>query len=100
MAEVFSLDKVYRKNGDIVVRKIADEVILVPIQGNLADMQRIFSLNSMAEFIWDQLDGARSLNDIRNDVTKNFEVEDVIAVKDISELIDRLIDYKLITVVS
>jgi coenzyme PQQ synthesis protein D (PqqD) len=100
MSETISWDNVYRKNSNIVARKIADEVILVPIRGNLADMQRIFSLNTLAEFIWNSLDGQRPLRDIRNDISDNFEVEESTAKKDISELIDQLMDYNLIAAVS
>lgn len=71
-------------------------MILVPIRGNLADMQRIFSLTPVAEFIWERLDGARSVKEIRTDLIQSFEVDRETAEKDISEFIDELIDNKLI----
>ena len=38
-------------------------------------MQRMFALTAVAEFIWERLDGQRSLGDIRNDVLACFDAE-------------------------
>jgi len=88
--------RIYRKNGDIVVRKIAEEVILVPIRGNIGDMQRIFTLNPVAELIWEELDGKKTLNDIRQHVIEIFEVKEVEAEKDIMEFMEQLHEYDLV----
>ena len=90
-------DRIYCKNGNIVSRKIADEMILVPIHGNLADMQKIFSLTPVAEFIWEHLDGKRSVKEIHTEVIQFFDVESETATQDITELIDRLKAHGLIT---
>ena len=44
---------IYKKHGDIVSRKIMDEVILVPILKNVANMQSIFTLNETGAKIWE-----------------------------------------------
>ncbi len=90
-------DRVYDHKNNIVTRKIADETILVPIYGNLADMQRIFSLTPVAAFIWERLDGVRPLKDIRMDITQTFDVDEATAGADISELIHSLAGFRLIT---
>jgi hypothetical protein len=43
---------IYTKSPDIVFRRIADEVILVPIRRNTADLEKIYTLNASASFIW------------------------------------------------
>jgi hypothetical protein len=83
--------KVFQRTQDIVSRRVAGELFLVPIAGNLADMQRIFSLTKVAEFIWDRLDGQRSLHDIRNDVVEQFDVDEEQADSDIQAFIIELI---------
>jgi hypothetical protein len=67
--------KVYSKSDNIVCRKIMDETILVPIRGNLADMQRIYTLNPIGAFIWDRLDGVNELVETRNDVLAHFAAD-------------------------
>jgi hypothetical protein len=67
--------KVFEKPKNVVSRKIAGELFLVPVAGELADMQRIFALTPVAEFIWERLDGRKSIGDIRNEILDSFEAE-------------------------
>lgn len=87
--------KVFKKNENIVSRKIAGELILVPIRGKLADMQTIFTLNPVAEYIWQELDN-KNLNDIRNGIVSAFEVEKEQAESDVKEFIAELLEADLI----
>ncbi|MBW1743973.1 MAG: PqqD family protein [Deltaproteobacteria bacterium] len=89
-------NKVFRKNESVVSRKIAEEMLLVPVRGRLANMQRIFTLNPVAEYIWQELDGQRNLGDIRSGVLRTFEVKKDQAGKEISEFIDELLEADLI----
>lgn len=90
------IEKVYRKKDEIVARKIADETILVPIRGNLADMQRIFSLNPVAEFIWTHIEKEIPVEEILNLVINEFDVQEEKAEEDLFELIDDLLTENLI----
>ncbi|MEW6109939.1 MAG: PqqD family protein [Nitrospirota bacterium] len=92
--------QIFKVNGEIVSREIAGETFLVPIRGRLADMQFIFSLNPVAEYIWKQLDGRNSLEEIRNLVIEVFDVEKQDADSDIREFIEELLKSGLITGVS
>ena len=89
--------QVFKLKGEIVSRKIAGEAFLIPIRGRLADMQCIFSLNPVAEYIWKQLDGKNSLEEIRNLVIEVFDVEEEEAASDIREFIEDLLKSNLIT---
>ncbi len=81
--------RIYQRAENIVSRKIAGETILVPIRGKLADMQNIFTLNTVGAYIWDQLDGTKSLAHILESVLDHFEVSRQEAEKDILEFISR-----------
>ena len=89
-------DKIFIRNQDIVSRRIAGELFLVPVKGKLADMEKIFTLTTVAEYIWDRLDGQRSLDDIRNDVVARFDVGEEQADSDIREFIAELVEAGLI----
>lgn len=88
-------EKIYKRNEDIVTRKIAGELFLVPIRGKVADMQRIFTLNPVAEYIWQEID-KQSLNGIRKGILAQFDVEEERADADISEFIAELLEAELI----
>jgi hypothetical protein len=80
--------RIYQREKNIVSREIAGETILVPIRGKLADMQNIFTLNTVGAYIWDQLDGTKSLVLILESLLDHFEVSRQEAEKDILEFID------------
>ncbi len=82
---------VYRRAPDIVFREIAGEAILVPIRGNLADMQRIYTLTATGAFIWRRLDGAAPLGSIREAVLSEFDVGPEEAESSITTFMDDLV---------
>ena len=77
-------------------REIAGETILVPVRGKLADMQKIFSLNRTAEYIWQNLDGQTRLSDILRGVLTQFDVTEAEAETDMREFVTELVDANLI----
>jgi hypothetical protein len=92
-----NFNKVFLRNSDVISRKIAGELFLVPIKGRIADMENIFALTAVAEYIWDRLDGRKSLNEILNNVVDRFEVEHEQAESDIRGFIVELVGAGLIT---
>lgn len=86
----------YRRNPEVVTRKIAGELFIVPVKGKIADMQRIFSLNPVAEVVWDLLDGRHDLESILMKVLEKYDVEKDIADADIRGLIEELLQADLI----
>ncbi len=94
--ETTSTGKVFKKKEDFISRTIAGDMILVPLRGTLTDMQKIFSLNPVAEFIWGKLDGQMSLADLREELLATFDVQEADAVSDIREFITQLLKEGLI----
>ncbi len=85
-----ALDKTYRRSADVIARKILGETLLVPIRGDLADLQHLFALNPVAEHIWARLDGEHDLARLRDELVAEFEVEPAQAEDDIAEFIAQL----------
>ncbi len=57
----------------MVTRAIAGETLLVPVKGRLADMRRIYSLDPVGAFVWERLDGVRTLGDVAGMVAEAFD---------------------------
>jgi len=85
-----SLDQRYKRNGDFVYRKIENETILVPIKNNVGDMGCIYNLNEVGAFVWEHLDGEKTLDDLKNMVTAEFDVSAQDAETDLCEFINDL----------
>jgi hypothetical protein len=79
-----------RKLQDVVLREIAGEVFLVPIRGRLADLQELFVVNDVGEWIWERLDGSRSLDELAEGVSTTFEVSREQALLDIEGFMSEL----------
>jgi hypothetical protein len=90
MNDMEGLDRIYKKNESFVFRKIEDETILVPIKDNVGDMGSLYNLNEVAAFVWEQLDGHKSLGDIKQRLIEEYEVSAEEAEDDLSEYIARL----------
>jgi hypothetical protein len=82
--------KVYRKAEKIVSRTVAGERLLVPIRGKLADMQRIFAMNPVAAFLWDELDGTKGTEDLVAALCARFAVGPDAARRDVEEFVGEL----------
>ena len=84
------LDRIYNKNENFVFRKIEDETILVPIKDNVGDMGSIYNLNEIGAFVWEHLDGHKSLLDIKNRLLEEFEVSAKQTADDLCEYVAQL----------
>ena len=65
----------YHRNENFVFRKIVHEMILVPVRGNIAEMEHIFTLNDVGAFIWEELAQPRTLDELESAVLESFDAE-------------------------
>lgn len=82
--------RVYCPSDNVVTRNIADETILVPISGNLANMEQIYTLNEVGASIWRYMDGKRSLAEIFEKLLQEYDVAEDQLGKDMEEFIAQL----------
>jgi len=92
-----SSQEIYRQDDSIVSRRIEDEVILVPIRQNVADLGSIYTLTEVGAYIWEQMDGQRTTAEILALMVAQFEVAEEEAQKDLMEFIQRLSSIQAIT---
>lgn len=84
------MEEIYKKNEDFVYRVIAGETLLVPIRKAIKELQSIYSLNETACYIWENVDGKRSLAEIAQGMKLEFQLDDCDALEDIKEFIGKL----------
>ena len=83
-------EEIYRHHDSIVSRRIEDEVILVPIRRNVADLESIYVLSEVGAHIWEQIDGRRTTAEILPLILEEFEVSEEEAQKDLTEFMQQL----------
>ena len=89
---IVNLEQTYRRSEQVVFRKIHDETILVPIKNNVGDLGSIYSLNPTGAFIWECLDGARRLGEIKTMIVEEFEVGPKQAESDLCVFVSDLLE--------
>jgi methyltransferase-like protein len=77
----------------VVTRKTGNEYVIVPIADNIADMNRVYTLNETGAFIWDQIDGKKSIDEIIEALVAEFEVEHNEAEQDVFSFVEELKSY-------
>jgi hypothetical protein len=88
-------EAVLKRSPNVPWRTIDGKGILVDL-----DSGYYFSLNRTGQFIWGQIDGARTLQDIARRVVEHFEVDEETALRDCIELAGRLRDQGLVVSVT
>src|SRR5436853_5521231 len=73
-----------------VTRQIAGETLIVPVTGNVVDLESIYVLNAVGSRIWDLLRFPTTPNRIADVVADEFDVSLQVAAADVLEFIDAL----------
>ena len=85
-------EQLYNRNLEFIFRKIVDEMILVPIHKDVADMDAIFSLNDVGAFIWTQLEQPRTLEELKSALIREFDVEAAVIQSDLKQFLAEMVD--------
>lgn len=73
-----------------VTREVGNELILVPLTGNIAQMNEMFTLNETGKTIWENMDQVESLEQLKQIILDNFEIDDKTAENDIVKFLAQL----------
>ncbi len=87
---IIKLNTTPELSENIVARKIADELLLVPIHHTAKNVDSIYTLNETAAFIWECMDGKTAASEIINSVISTFAVTEEEAGADVFGLISDL----------
>jgi methyltransferase-like protein len=90
------LKTVFSHSPSVVTTKTGKEYVLVPVSNDIADMNSMFTLNETGAFIWEQIDGKKSVEEIINELTGEYDVEYTIALEDVIAFCDEMSKYLVI----
>ena len=80
---MISISSIPSRSDRVVVRRINDECLLIPLTDDIADMDSLYRLNETGAFIWELVDGRRDIKEITSRVAEEFDVDQREAEKDI-----------------
>jgi hypothetical protein len=91
------LNSIYSHSSSIVTRKAGNEYVLVPLTNNIADMNRIYTLNDTGAFIWELINGKRNVIEIISALVQEYDIDREKAERDVYSFIDQLSEYLIVT---
>jgi len=82
----------FTRNPDFVYRKIADEVILVPVYKGTADLRALYTLNELGAFLWEQLETPHTLDELKQIITAEYAADEQVVQSDLGQFMQELIE--------
>ncbi len=80
----------------VVTRKTGNEYVLVPVANNIADMDSVYTMNETGAFIWDLIDGKRTVEDLIDALTNEYDIDSKTAKEDVFSFIHTMSIYLII----
>ena len=90
------LKSILSHSPSVVTRKTGNEYVLVPITNNIADMNSVYTLNETGAYIWENINGKRSVEEIISAVTTEYEIDNETASKDVFSFIETMRKYLIV----
>jgi Coenzyme PQQ synthesis protein D (PqqD) len=85
-----------RRSWRVVSRLVAGEHILVPLASRGAEIDSIFNLNPTGTFIWERIDGRKTVREIASLLSHDFQVSAPRAEADCAEFAAQLLEVRAI----
>jgi Coenzyme PQQ synthesis protein D (PqqD) len=90
------LKSILSHSPSVVTRKTGNEYVLVPVTDNIADMDSVYTLNETGAFIWEQIDGKKSVEEIISVMTEEYDIDKDTATTDVLEFISKMNSYLIV----
>lgn len=78
---------------NFVARAVNNELILVPLKNQVADMTQLFTLNELGHFIWNHLDEQSSIDSITQKITEEYDINQDAAREDLVDFLNELTSF-------
>lgn len=73
-----------------VTREVGNEMVLVPIETNVANMNELFTMNGTACFIWNSINDSNTVDDIVNLLVQEFDIDSSTALADLNDFTESI----------
>jgi hypothetical protein len=91
------INKVYKVSEDVVAREIQGEFIIIPITSGIGDLEdEIFTLNETGRAIWDKIDSQKSLKEVADSLSSEFDTPSDEIEKDVLGLTEELLKRRML----
>lgn len=78
------------RNPDFIFRRIVEDMILVPIHQDVADMDCVYTLNEVGAFIWEILENPTEFSTLQQAILTEYAEEPIQVKKDLEDFLNTL----------
>jgi hypothetical protein len=89
-------ETVFRHSDSLVTRDLAGEKVIIPVRGRVGDLGCIYTLNRIANEVWNLIDSRHSVADIVHTLEAEYDVDPAILAADVNRLLDEFLQEGLI----
>ena len=84
------LSNKYFRNPDYIFRRIVEDMILVPIHQDIADMNCIYTLNEVGALLWEKLEKPLSSEELQAVVLEEYSIDAITASGDVASFLSEM----------
>lgn len=96
MVNAVKLDKIYSPSSEIIAREIEGEIIIVPLNGGIGDLEdELFTLNETAKAVWEKLVG-KKISDVVKELQEEFKGSEEAIKADVIGLVKALLERRIL----
>ena len=92
-------NKRFVRNPDFIFRRIVDEIVLIPVHRNIAEVNSIYNLNEIGALIWKHLEKPADIKELCSLVTNAYDVDQENALADLNTFLNDLIAFGAVKIV-
>jgi hypothetical protein len=78
------------KANGFVTRALGEETIVVPVRSGVANLETIFTMNSVGTAIWQAIDGTATVDALVRVVATQFDITESEAAPDVAAFVELL----------
>jgi hypothetical protein len=83
--------KFFPLKSGYVTREVGNELVLVPLTGDISQMNELFTMNATGRIIWENISENCTMNSLIHKITENFDVTEAKAEEDIEAFLTKML---------
>ena len=89
--EASLLETKFEKKREMVARRVAGEIILVPIKREIKEDPCLYTLDEIAAFLWEKLEHGSTGNDLIKALLSEYSISEETAAVDVQKFLEELL---------
>ncbi|MEZ5071062.1 MAG: PqqD family protein [Bacteroidales bacterium] len=81
---------IYRKKGTYVIRQMQEDFLVIPLNEGTVEMDSAYLMNETGAFIFECIDGSRTVEDLARLVSESFDTGLSRARDDVRDFIEQI----------